>query len=358
VSAPTVSASSGQLTFTSPAGTQLAYTLDGSDPRPLGGEIAPNALLTSMALTVSATANVHVRSYHASLKNIFPGSPWSSAVGGENSSPLSPRARLVNISSRATVGSDENALIAGVVVADTESKRYLSRAIGPGLAAFGTSGVVPDPQLSIFATGGVELFRNTGWETGVEAAKLPEYSKSVGAFPLTTGSRDSALANQVASGAYTVQITTPTGRSGIGLAELYELDANGRTVNLSTRANVRTGDGVLIGGFVVQGPAYKRMLIRAVGPTLAAFGVSNALLDPVLTVYSGQTIVATNDRWESDSNVAAVVKASSVTGAFNLATGSEDAALLVTLSPGAYTVEVSGKNNLEGVALLEIYEVP
>jgi hypothetical protein len=358
VSPPTVSESLGQVTFTPPAGTQLIYTLDGSDPRSLGGDIAPNAQTISAALSVTATANVHVRSYRASLKDVFPGTPWSSAVGGANSSPLSPRARLINISSRANAGSGENALIAGVVVADTESKRYLARAIGPGLAAFGTSGVIPDPQLSIFASGGVELFRNNGWETALDAAKLPQYSKSVGAFPLATGSRDSALANQVAAGAYTVQITTPTGRIGIGLAELYELDGNGRTVNLSTRANVRTGDGVLIGGFVVQGPAYKRMLIRAVGPTLSVFGVGNALRDPVLTIYSGQTIVATNDRWEIGSDSAAVVKASTVAGAFNLANGSEDAALLLTLPPGAYTVEVRGKNSLEGVALLEIYDVP
>jgi hypothetical protein len=358
VSPPTVSESSGQLTFTPPAGTQLAYTLDGSDPRSLGGDIAPNAQLSPTALTVPATANVHVRSYRESMKGVFPGSPWSSAVGGSSSSPLFPRARLVNISSRAMVGSDENALIAGVVVADTEAKRYLARGIGPGLAAFGTSGVVTDPQLSIYASGGVELFRNSGWETGVDATNIPSYSKSVGAFPLAAGSHDSALANQIAAGAYTVQITTPSGSSGVGLAELYELDANGRTVNLSTRANVRTGDGVLIGGFVVQGPAYKRMLIRAVGPTLGAFGVTNALRDPVLTVYSGQQVFATNDRWQDNSNADAVAKATTVTGAFNLVSGGEDAALLITLPPGAYTVEVKGKNSLEGVALLEIYDVP
>jgi hypothetical protein len=264
----------------------------------------------------------------------------------------------VNISSRASVGTGENALIAGVVVADTTGKRYLSRAIGPELAAFGASNVVPDPQLSIFANNGAELFRNNGWETGVDAAQLPAYSKSVGAFPLATGSSDSALANQLGSGAYTVQVTTPSGETGIGLAELYELDQNGRTENLSTRAYVRTGDGVLIGGFVVQGAAYKRMLIRAVGPTLSAFGVDNALNDPMLTIYSGQEVAATNDRWETNSNLDAIKKASTGAGAFALGAGSEDAALLVTLPPGAYTVEVKGKNNQEGVALLEIYELP
>jgi hypothetical protein len=259
---------------------------------------------------------------------------------------------------RAMVGNGENALIAGVVVADTAGKRYLSRAVGPGLAEFGASGVVPDPQLSIFAGNGVELFRNNGWESGRDAAMLPGYSKSVGAFPLVVGSSDSALADVVNAGSYTVQITTPTGQPGVGLAELYELDGNGRTVNLSTRARVGTGDGVLIGGFVVQGPAYKRMLIRAVGPTLGAFGVSDALPDPILTLYSGQDVVVSNDRWDAAEEASVISAASTTVGAFALASNGEDAAFLITLPPGAYTVEVRGKHDSEGVALLEIYEVP
>lgn len=356
--APGVAASGGTLTFTPPADAQLAYTLDGSDPRSLGGEIAPNAVLTSVRLTVPSSSNVHVRSYRASLRGVFPGSPWSSAVGGEASSPLTPRARLVNLSTRATVGSDEDALIVGVVVADTAAKRYLARAVGPGLAEFGAAGTVVDPQLSIFASNGVEFLRNNGWETGRDSALIPSYAKSVGAFPLSPGSRDSALTTEIGAGSYTLQITTPTERPGVGLAELYELDANGRTVNLSTRARVRTGEGVLIGGFVVTGPAYKRMLIRAVGPTLGGFGITTALRDPILTVYAGQQPVASNDRWEAGENAAAVQAASTAAGAFSLASNSEDAALLVTLPPGAYTVEVKGKNDTEGVALLEIYEVP
>jgi hypothetical protein len=358
VAAPVGVPSGGSLVFTPPTGAKLAYTLDGSDPRSLGGAVAPNAILTSSPVNVPVSSNIHIRTYRAELEGVFPGSPWSSAAAGPSSSPLTPRARLINISSRAMVGSGENALIAGVIVADTAGKRYLSRAIGPGLAAFGAADTVTDPQLSIFAGNGVELYRNNGWETGRDASLVANYSRSVGAFPLATGSKDSVLASELNAGAYTVQVTTPTDQPGVGLAELYELDDNGRTVNLSTRARVRTGDGVLIGGFVVQGPAYKRMLIRAVGPTLKSFGLSDALVDPVLTVYSGTQIIATNDRWESADNPSAVATASRNAGAFNLNAESEDAAMLVTLPPGAYTVEVKGKAETEGVALLEIYEVP
>lgn len=355
---PQVTVAGGTVTFIAPAGAQLAYTTDGSDPRALGGDIAPNATLTASTLALPVTANAHVRSYKAELRGTFPGSPWSSAVGTEASSPLTPRARLVNLSSRAVVGSGENALIAGVVIADTEGKRYLSRAVGPGLAAFGAAGTIADPQLSIFSGTSVELFRNSGWENGRNAALIPSYSRTVGAFPLPAGSKDSVLAEEVTAGAYTLQVTSPSSQSGIGLAELYELDGNGRTVNLSTRARVRSGDGVLIGGFVVQGPAYKRMLIRAVGPTLGTFGLSNALADPVMTVYSGAAIVASNDRWQSEANAAAIAAAAKSAGAFALVANSQDAALLITLPPGAYTVEVKGKADSEGVALLEIYEVP
>lgn len=358
LAAPTTTTNNGALTLQAPAGAQIAYTLDGSDPRSLGGEIAPNARVSASPVVVAATANVHARSYRADWRDVFPGSPWSSAVGGSASSPLAPKSRLVNISARGVVGTGANTLIAGVVIADTAGKGYLARAVGPTLASFGASGVVLDPQLSIFNPAGMEILRNNGWESGTGASVLPNLAKFVGAFPLATGSRDSAAASQLNRGTYTVQITTPSGRDGIGLVELYELDANGRTVNLSARAQVRPGGEVLIGGFVVQGGAHKRMLIRAVGPALRAFGLTTALVDPVLTLYSGATAIATNDQWSVGEEAAVVTAASARAGAFALPPDSEDAALLVTLPPGAYTVEVKGKNNTQGVALLEIYEVP
>jgi hypothetical protein len=357
VPAPAVSASGGSLVFTAPAGAQLAYTLDGSDPRALGGAIAPNATLTAAPLVVSASANVHVRSFRADLVGVFPGTPWSSPAAGAHSSPLTPLARLVNLSSRALVGADEDTLIAGVAIADTCRKGFLARAIGPGLASFGASQTLPDPTLRVFAADGVELLRNTGWENSPDAAALPALTRSVGAFPLAAGSPDSARIAQLPAGGYTVHVASLNGKTGVGLAELYPYDENGRPLNLSIRARVRTGEGTIIGGFVLRGPAYKRMLIRAVGPTLGDFGVSGALANPVVTVYSGQTTVVTNDDWSS-SGAALVAAAAASVGAFPLAEGSRDSGLLVTLPPGAYTVEVSGKNNTEGVALLEIYAVP
>jgi hypothetical protein len=364
LAAPTITTSGNSIVVTPAAGSQLIYTVDGSDPRALGGAIAPNALRSSSPVTLSVTTNVHARSYDPSRRSrelpeglFAPDTPWSSAAGTTSSSPLTPTARLANISSRAFVEAGANALIVGVVVADTEAKVYLSRAVGPALGGYGVTNFVPDPQLGIF-NGSTEIFRNNGWESGPDASKLPGYARSVGAFAFAAASQDSALAANLSTGNYTVQITTPSGRSGVGLAELYELDGNGRTVNLSTRAYVRSGDGYLFGGFYVQGPAYKRMLVRAIGPTLGAFGVSDMLRDPILTINSNQGVVATNDRWETAPSLSALVAASASVGAFSLTAGSEDAALLITLPPGPYTVEVKGKDGGQGIALLEIYEVP
>jgi len=355
---PSFTAAGNSLVLDLPADTQLAYTLDGSDPRASGGDIAPNAIVVTGRVTIPASANLHARSYRASASNTFPGSPWSAAVGGPDSTPLTPASRLANLSSRATVGSGDDALIVGVVVGDTAAKRYLARAIGPALTQFGASGVVPDPQLALFGPGAVELYRNLGWATGPDAAQLPQLAQGVGAFALPAGSADSALIVGLGASAYTVQVTTPSGRNGIGLAELYELDAAGRTVNLSTRARVGTDDRVIIGGFVVAGAAHKRMLIRAVGPALSVFGLTGALADPVLTLYSGNQVRATNDRWSSDPAATAAAAAGARVGAFALPPNSEDAALLITVAPGAYTAEVRGKGGTEGVALLEIYEIP
>ncbi|MEO6244511.1 MAG: CotH kinase family protein, partial [Opitutaceae bacterium] len=182
--APGAATANGSISFTAPSGAKLAYTLDGSDPRALGGAIAPNAIVADSPVVLPAGANIHIRSYRAELRGTFPGSPWSSAAAGDASTPLSPTSRIINLSSRAVIGSGPNALFAGVVVADTAAKPYLARAVGPGLAAFGAAGVVSDPELRIISGAGAELFRNTGWETGPDAARMAAYNKSVGAFAL------------------------------------------------------------------------------------------------------------------------------------------------------------------------------
>ena len=142
---------------------------------------------------------------------------------------------------------------------------------------------------------------------------------------------------------------------GVALAEVYEVGTNtGRLSNVSARTIASTGDDVLVVGFVIDGNVPKQMLIRGVGPGLSQFNVQGVLADPVLRIYNTkQEIVAQNDDW-----VAAVVSSvASQVGAFAISSNGRDAALLVTLVPGAYTVHVSGADGTSGMALAEVYEV-
>lgn len=124
--------------------------------------------------------------------------------------------------------------------------------------------------------------------------------------------------------------------------------------NLSTRGQVGTGTNILIAGFVVGGNSPKQVLVRAIGPSLTAFGVTGALADPLLELYNGNTRIASNDNWSGDS---AVQTAANLAGAFPLGTASFDSAVVMTLAPGSYTAQVSGVGGRTGVALVELYDV-
>lgn len=131
-----------------------------------------------------------------------------------------------------------------------------------------------------------------------------------------------------------------------------------KMVNISTRAIV-AANGNLNPGFVISGTGKKTLLIRAVGPGLAAFGVTGTMADPVLTVYSGATVIATNDNWSANSTQATALRSAfTAAGAFGLTDGSKDAAVLLTLDPGSYTALVSGTGGGGGDTIVEVYEVP
>ena len=364
---PTVVAGAGTLTVTPAPGTQLAYTTDGTDPRAFGGGPGHGVRVVASAVTVPATADLQARGYRPDfIATDGPTTPWSAAVGGGRSSPLTPRPRLANLSSRGFIGTDENILIAGVVVNDTAGKHYLARAVGPALTAFGVAGALAQPVLSIRDGQGRELARNSGWESGPDGDDIADLTKAVGAFPFAKGSKDAALLARLPAGQFTLQISSANTGTGVGLAELYEIEPGvGRTLNLSTRGLVRAGEELMIGGVVVRGPAPKRLLIRAIGPTLGAFGVAGTLADPVLTLFNGAGMqVATNDDWTTRTGSAAattaaeVAAAAAAVGAFGLGEDTRDAALLLTLPEGPYTAQIAGKGTASGVILLEIYEVP
>jgi len=280
--------------------------------------------------------------------------------------------KLVNLSSRIRVtgGDATRAVVAGFVVTGTTTKQVLVRAIGPGLAGFGIRDALGQPRLQLRDSTGRLVAENEGWTSSGE---MTAASDRVGASRLNPGSRDAALLVALAPGAYTAQVTA--NGNGIALIEVYDASTSTQIeteqlVNISTRGFVETDDGVLVAGFVVTGTTPKRVLIRGIGSGLTAFGVPNALADPVLKLYTGPnsaTLVAQNDNWSTALPVtggatpaaaADITAAATATGAFPLTSGSKDAAIVVTLNPGNYSGVVSGAGNTTGAGLVEVYEIP
>lgn len=280
--------------------------------------------------------------------------------------------RLVNLSSRLRVtgGDASRSVVAGFVVTGTAPKQILIRAIGPGLAGFGVRDALAQPRLQLRDGTGRLVAEADDWTPGRE---LNDAFDRTGAFKLNPGSRDAVLLLSLAPGAYTAQISA--NGNGIALVEVYDatsgtpLDTD-QLVNISTRGFVDTGEGQLIAGFVVTGDAPKRVLIRGIGPGLTAFGVTGALADPELKLFSGPnaaTPLAQNDNWGTPLPIAGgaapatsaeIVTATTAAGAFPLAASSKDAALLVTLAPGNYSAVMSGTAGATGAGLVEVYEVP
>jgi hypothetical protein len=261
------------------------------------------------------------------------------------------------------VGTGGNILIAGFAVGGagtSGSESLLIRGSGPALVPFGVTGTLADPQLQLY-TGASVTGTNNGWGGG---AAISNAAAAVGAFAWATStSHDSALLETLPKGAYTAQIAGKSGDTGIALAEIYDATPAGaytptspRIINISARVQVGTGGNILIAGFVVGGSTSRTVLIRASGPALAPFGVSGTLSDPELKLYAGNTLLGSNSGWGGKTEI---TTAAASVGAFTWGDpSSNDSAILATLSPGAYTVQVSGASNDSGIALVEIYEVP
>lgn len=274
-----------------------------------------------------------------------------------------PSARLANISARAQIGTEGNVLIPGFVVSGGPVK-LLVRGVGPTLAGapFNVAGTIADPVFTLFNSSNVVTANNDNWSATPGAAEITTVASQVGAFSLPNGSNDAAVVVTLSPGSYTAVTSGVNSTTGVGLVELYEAPAGvggGRLVNLSVRAVVGTGANILIPGLVIGGSGARSLLIRAVGPTLgvAPFNVPGTLADPQLAIFSGSNQLGVNDNWSSP-NGAQISAIASQVGAFPLPTSSKDAALLVTLGVGAYTVQVSGVGNTTGVCLVEVYEIP
>lgn len=237
-------------------------------------------------------------------------------------------------------------MIGGFIISGSEPKTVLVRGMGSSLPV---PGALADPVIEIHGSSGELLAVNDNWRD--DDPQLVQRVIDSGLAP--TNDLESAKWGILNPGSYTVVVRGKNNAIGVGLVEVYDLDrtVDSKLANISTRGFVDTGDNVMIAGAIVTGSSSTNVLIRAIGPSLSSFGVSNALQDPMLQLRdSNGALVASNDNWRSDQE--APILASSLGP-----TDNRESVILRNLSPGAYTAIVQGSGNSTGVALIEAYQL-
>jgi len=263
--------------------------------------------------------------------------------------PSPSGSHFANISTRMDVGTGNNVMIAGFIVSGSQSKTIIVRALGPTLGSYGVANALNDPMLELHDSSGATIATNDDWQTGSQASQI----SSSGYAP--TNSNEPALIATLPAGAYTAIVRGYNNSTGVALVEVYELDTLAtRLSNISTRGQVGTDQNVLIGGLIINGSTSKKLIVRAVGPSLASppFSLSGTLSNPTLELHdSSGNLLASNDDWGSGTQAAAI----SASG--YQPSNARESAIIATLASGNYTAIVRGVNNSTGIALVEAYDL-
>lgn len=251
--------------------------------------------------------------------------------------------RLANIATRAPVQTGDNVMIGGFIIGGSSPKKVLITARGPSMTSQGVPGVLANPVLRLYS-GQTVIATNDDWGSNTNAAEIA----ATGFAP--SNPSESVILATLSPGAYTAIVTGTGGSTGIGIVEAFEVDRpDVPLINIATRAPVLTGDNVMIGGFIIQGSAPQTVVVTARGPSLASQGVPGTLANPVLHLYSGQTVIASNDDWGTATNASAIQ-------ATGFAPSSPlESVILITLNPGAYTAIVTGANGATGIGIVEVF---
>jgi len=349
-----VAPAGGSITFSvGAAGGGLTYQWNFNGAAIPG---ATNATYNVSGVTPSAAGN-----YSVTLTNAF------GTITSQNATltvgAASTAGRLINLSILTSVNAPPGeSFTMGFVVGGggtSGTKPLVIRAAGPSLAFTGLQGLLTDPKFELF-TGPTAAGGNDNWGG---SSTLRDAMASVGAFQYNApDSRDAASVGSFASGDNSVKVSGVGSATGVVIAEIYDATPSSnftastpRLLNVSVLKHI--GDG-LTAGFTLGGSTSKNILIRGIGPTLTIFGVQGVVANPEIALFSAstQTQIGGNDDWGGGAALANAFKS---VAAFDLPPGgSPDAALVVTLNPGGYTVRVTGKNGTTGVALVEIYELP
>jgi hypothetical protein len=234
-------------------------------------------------------------------------------------------------------------LIGGFIIGGNSAKTVVVRARGPSLTQFGVAGAMANPQMQLFQ-GQSQIGFNDDWTTASNATAIQQSG-----FAPDNG-LESAILTTLQPGAYSAIVTGVNSSTGIAIVEVFEVDAvTVPLINISSRSIVQTGDNVMIGGFIVQGSGPQTVVVRARGPSMAAFGVPNTLANPFLQLFQGQTQIAVNDNWQTAPNAGQIIASGFAPSDAN------ESAIMLSLQPGAYSAIVTGVNSTTGIGIVEVF---
>ena len=246
-------------------------------------------------------------------------------------SPLPTAIGIVNISTRGQISSDTS-MHGGFVIRDAE-KTVLIRGLGPTLADGGVTGALSDPVLTLYQ--GQQVIAESDSWIGTGDCDHTDLVPDHGSEP--------CIMRTLEPGAYTAIVRGADGSSGKAIVSVNDMGGPGSIINLSTRGRVIPGVENLTGGFVIR-EQNADVLVKALGPTLGDRGVPDILSNPKLTLYSGQTAIATNDSWQGGSCAGSGLEPGYAV----------EPCIRTTLAPGAYTAIVTSANGSAGTAIVSI----
>jgi len=331
-------------------GNVYGTTKDGGIPR-AGSifRINPAGQVTAYNFDGASTGGQPSRPFEGAEHSLY----GATGAGGVSSNGtvyrlnMAPPRDLLNISTRSQVLTSDKVLIGGFIITGSDPKKVIIRGLGPSLSGVGVT--LADPVLELHQ-GSAIIAVNDNWkenQAAVEATIPP------------TNDFEAAIVATLNPGAYTAILTGKNNGAGVGVVEVYDLSSatNSKLANISTRGFVDTGNNVMIGGLIVSGGTgggSARVIVRAVGPSLTALGIQEALQDPNLELYnSSGTIIASNDNWKTrpdGTSQQGEIEATALPPQNDL-----EAALVQTLAPGSYTAIMRGTGNTTGIAVVEAY---
>ena len=357
--------------FAAPFGELPLRDYNGSDPVRVANAVTipaisrfgtvPTPLTFSASTSDGGIAEVKVSGPNLLVSGKAPGTAQVTVTGTDadgatvsdtfNVQVIAAPGRLVNISTRLQVRTEGEVLIGGFIMRGDAPKRVLIRAIGPSLSSQ-VQGALLDPQLELFDGAGNQIATSEFWADAnkqaiVDTGIAPTFYREAAILATLPSSSDGT--------AYTAIVRGAGATNGIALVEVYDLDSGpGSTLlNIATRGRVGSEtERVMIGGFFLGGTESKRILVRALGPSLAGAGVTGTLPDPRLELVdaNGNSLQNNND-WQTGSQTAEIQQSGLAPS------NAKEAALIRTLNAGAYTAVVRGAGESAGVGSVEIYQL-